>query len=828
MSTGPSGLVAPSGLSILRDRWGETPDYGAWRTLARPSQLPPSDWTSTWYVRGGRGGGKALALDTPIPTPTGWSTMGDLQVGDHVLDEQGKPCRVTYATAVQLGNVCFEVVFSDGTTVIADAEHLWLTMTKAARKAAGRTDNPQSGPQLRTTAEIATTLRHNDGREVNHSVLLAAPLELAEADLPIPPYVLGVWLGDGTSRDAGITVSDADRDELLSQLAADGVLPTGPPQRKPGAACTTQLFGGKPTARLNGRIVANGSLHTKLRVLGVLNNKHVPTAYLRASLTQREAILAGLMDTDGHAQEKGSVEFTATRERLALDVFELAASLGHKPTMRTGRSTLNGVDHGPKYRVSWTPDRPVFRLTRKLARQRTALSQNCRNQRRYIIDVRPAPTVPVRCITVDSPSRLYLCTAAMIPTHNTWTVTNAFAEIIKRHPVDRDGIPTEWGVVAPTFADGRDIVMENPRSGLLKALGYGRNFAGWNRSQGQCQLPGGQMIYLGAADDGADRIQGKNLSGCLCDEIGMWERWEVAWDESIGYAVRIHPALIIAAGTPKSNRRARVLIKRLLEDPDVPVTQLRTEDNLANLSPKQRDEYEKRKGTRLGRQELEGDLLEDVEGALWSSGQLEADRVLVGAMPVLEAVVTAVDPAVSVTKTSDETGILTLGRGRDGHGYVLEDNTLKDTPGGWAREVWGAVLRHGSEAVVVEDNQGGDMVEHTLRIELDAMVPEFRRAGRMPPPIRRVHPGSRQGKRARATPIAELYERHRIHHVTDVDHDYDLSALEEQQTSWDGTGDSPDRVDALVHGATYLFLPGTARGAHTVVTGRWGAASGRR
>lgn len=409
----------------------------------------------------------------------------------------------------------------------------------------------------------------------------------------------------------------------------------------------------------------------------------------------------------------------------------------------------------------------------------------------------------------------------------TWTVTNAFAEIIKRHPVDKDGLATEWGVVAPTIADARDTVMENPRSGLLRALGLNRNYPGWNRSQGQCRLPGGQMIYTGAADDGADRIQGKNLSGCLCDEIGMWEQWELAWDEAIAYAVRIEPALIIAGGTPKSNRSARALVRRLLDDPEVPVTQLRTEDNLPNLSPAQFAEYEKKKGTRLGRQELEGDLLEDVEGALWNTADLEDERVAPAAVPMLRAVVTAVDPAISVKDTSDHTGIVTAGRGVDLEGYVLEDNTIKGSPSEWASAVWAAVLRHGSEAVVVEDNQGGDMVEHTLRIEVQSKQVQdgFRRAGRLVPPIRRVHPGSKQGKRARAMPIAELYERGLVHHVND----HDLSALEEQMTSWDGTGDSPDRVDALVHGLTYLFLPGEQSSSRqTVVGARWAASSGRR
>lgn len=408
----------------------------------------------------------------------------------------------------------------------------------------------------------------------------------------------------------------------------------------------------------------------------------------------------------------------------------------------------------------------------------------------------------------------------------TWTGANAFAELIKRHPVDRDGIPTEWGVVAPTISDARDTCMENPRSGLLKALGLRHNYPGWNRSQGQLQLAGGQKVFTGAGDDGADRIQGKNLSGCWCDEIGMWEKWELAWDESIAYAVRIHPALIIATGTPKSNRKARKLVKRLLDDPDVPVTRLRTEDNLGNLSPAQREEYEKKKGTRLGRQELEGELLEDVEGALWSSDRLDESRVTVGLVPPMVAVVTAVDPAISVKDTSDETGIVTASRGTNGEGYVLEDNTCKDTPLGWATEVWLAALRHGSEAVVVEDNQGGDMVESTLHQAWLRVAPRYALAGRLMPPVRRVHPSGPQSKRARATPIAALYEQGNVHHVEDPDRD--LTVLEEQMTTWDGTGSSPDRIDALVHALTWLFLPAQTSGKTVVSAGRWGSASRRR
>ncbi len=171
--------------------------------------------------------GKALKLDTPLPTPTGWTTMGEVAVGDQLIGADGKPTRVVAATEVMVGRPCFEVEFSDGTVIVADAEHQWLTDTRASRKSAqaaavgyNRYKNQRTFAAVRTTREIAETLRcPTIDRRLNHSVANAAPLQAPDRDLLVPPYTLGAWLGDGTTASAQITSADP---EVIVRIEADG------------------------------------------------------------------------------------------------------------------------------------------------------------------------------------------------------------------------------------------------------------------------------------------------------------------------------------------------------------------------------------------------------------------------------------------------------------------------------------------------------------------------------------------------------------------------------------------------------------------------------
>lgn len=348
----------------------------------------------------GRLEGKALALDTEVPTPSGWRTMGDLVVGDEVFDELGRPTPIVAATPPLVGDECYEVEFSDGSVVAADGDHQWLTRTKSERKHG-------KPPQIRATRTIAKELRA--GEEWNHHVPLAEPVQYPRADLPIDPYVLGAWLGDGTSAAAEITCAPADA-SILEQIRDSGY-DVQTASRQP-----TYRIGGTGHTRdpVTGRYSRNSSLSSMLRSLGVLGNKHIPEVYLRSGVDQRLALLQGLMDTDGHSDEHGRCEFVTTRAPLALAVAELAASVGIRPKVRTKTARLNGVSHGPAFRVKFVPHLPVFRLPRKLARQRAARKHTFR----AVVAVRPVPSRPVRCIEVAAPTGLFLVGRRYLPTHN--------------------------------------------------------------------------------------------------------------------------------------------------------------------------------------------------------------------------------------------------------------------------------------------------------------------------------------------------------------------------------------------------------------------------
>jgi deoxycytidine triphosphate deaminase len=353
----------------------------------------------------GRLEGKALSLDTEVPTPFGWTTLGSIEVGDIVFDHEGEPTRVVAATALMLQRPCREVVLSDGTSVVADLDHEWRTLTKGARRRR-RANVEEDRSTVVSTRVIESTLWVRSER--NHHVPLAGAAQYPQQALPIDPYVLGIWLGDGTSTAAEVTTGD---DEILEEIRRRGYAVRALSRR------LKYRIGGTGHTRdaTTGRYARNGSLSSRLRDLGLWGDKHVPELYLRSSVEQRQDLLAGLMDSDGYVDVLGRCEFVSTNERLADATFELVASLGLRPTKRKKRATLNGVDCGPCYQVKFTPDRPVFRLSRKRDRQKTT---GRFHQFRAVADVREVPSVPVRCIEVAAPSGLFLVTRAYVPTHN--------------------------------------------------------------------------------------------------------------------------------------------------------------------------------------------------------------------------------------------------------------------------------------------------------------------------------------------------------------------------------------------------------------------------
>lgn len=363
-------------------------------------QRDPTSFREAWLLVP-QGNGKALALDTPIPTPDGWTEMGALQVGDDVFGEQGDVCSVTFATEVMRDRECFRVVFSDGSSVVADADHLWQV------RDVYRDERCRSLDVIRTTREVAAKYRvdrPNGQRCHRYSLPSACALELPELMLPVDPYVLGAWLGDGTTSDGALTFGEDFVREEISRcgysvgpdLARHGV----------GSAETRTVYG----------------LRVMLRDLGVLGKKRIPDLYLRASRLQRLNLLQGLMDTDGTiSTPQGQCSLTSVSMRLAADVLELVRSLGLKATVRERRAKIAGRDCGPAWVVQFHAydDTPVFRMPRKFARQRTRTARRSLSETRRIVDVIPTESVPVRCIQVDSASHLYLAGDGMVATHNT-------------------------------------------------------------------------------------------------------------------------------------------------------------------------------------------------------------------------------------------------------------------------------------------------------------------------------------------------------------------------------------------------------------------------
>jgi deoxycytidine triphosphate deaminase len=346
--------------------------------------------------------GKALALHTKVPTPEGWKTMGDLHVGDEVFDPNGAPVPVVAATDPMLGRPCREVVFSDGATVTADVAHSWEVQNKYDRGCGGRS-------RLLTTQQLERSIRVPWApREFAYHVPLAGPVRYPDKELPIDPYVLGVWLGDGTTTKAEVTCAD---EAILDELeVADYAV------RSASGPIAYRVGGTRHTRdAVTGQYTRNDSLSSRLRDLGLLGNKHIPRIYLEGSVEQRRALLEGLMDTDGYVDTRSRCELTTVKRNLALEYRELVASLGYRPVIAEKTATLYGRVCGLKYEVTFTPHEHVFRLPRKFGRQDLTRK---RHRSRGIREIRETDSVPVRCIQVGSPRGAFLVTDSFIITHN--------------------------------------------------------------------------------------------------------------------------------------------------------------------------------------------------------------------------------------------------------------------------------------------------------------------------------------------------------------------------------------------------------------------------
>ena len=380
---------------------------------------------------------KGLALDTPLPTPTGWTTMADVQTGDLLFGTDGRPTAVTEKSGIHR-RPCYRVRFRDGSSVVCDNVHRW-TVVSSRRQI-------QTVATLDTDALARLHQQHVDeGRRHSLWVQAAEPLDLPESErLPVQPWLLGAWLGDGDTRSGRLTVGRSDLDDMLTlvkqhwqrglrvraEQTAMSISPTKVEDLcRYGHAMTLTPTPGHPSRRCSEEWAHGGShawnvpLTTELERAGVIGNKHIPAPYLRAGREQRIDLIRGLMDTDGWWNAtRRRAGFTTTDDHLASDVVHLLRTLGLHPLHRQ-RDYANAVrPDRTRHIIEFTPiGFNPFSLPRKAVAcqvQESGLRRDLA-RRRIITAVEPVTSVPTQCISVESADSLYLCGEGFVPTHNT-------------------------------------------------------------------------------------------------------------------------------------------------------------------------------------------------------------------------------------------------------------------------------------------------------------------------------------------------------------------------------------------------------------------------
>lgn len=739
-------------------------NFELWRLPQQ--EIPPDDQWRYYLNLSGRGGSKLLCVDTPILTSTGFKTMGTIQPGDTVFDEQGNPTKVIHCSEVQTEQ-SYKFTFSDNSILHAHAGHQWVTLTHAERKKYLRSDRKDFNPNQPpipinwankapiTTQEIIDTFTHSSRKDLNHCIPLTQPLNYPEAELLIDPYTLGIWLGDGSTAQAEISCVDQ---EILDKIELSGTPLTL--RKQPPEKCPRYGLGNKTKIRL--------------RELNVLDNKHIPQTYLTSSYKQRLELLRGLMDSDG-CFDKGNcrVSYTTTLPQLADDVFHLVCSLGMKPTIKTYQGKLYGIPKKMVYQISYPALDQVFSLTRKAEKLKLNGAQQSRNYHRMVKSITPGPVIPMRCIMVDSPNSMYLAGTSLIPTHN----TKLSSEEIRRRALARPN--TRINLIAPTHGDARDTNIEG-ESGILAVCAPGE-IEKYLKNNGQIIFNNGSKVLTFSAQE-PERLRGKQSHYAFLDEFASFEdnAEEILQQVQMSNRLGSDPKIYITT-TPKPLQILEDLIKR----PDTHLVISGTLNNPFLATPTVRELVERYADTHIGAQELFGQILKEARNALWTRAVIDDNRVKRSEVPQFVRTIIAIDPTRTNNKRSDEAGIIVISLGTDGHYYVRRDLSRKYSPKDWAKEGIRAFYEFNANLIVVERSDG-DMAK-TIIHALDPKVPV------------RLLSHQKKGKVTRAEPAAALYEQGKVHHVGV------FQELEDQLTGKvQGDSNSDDRYDALVYGLREL------------------------
>jgi hypothetical protein len=423
--------------------------------------------------------GKALALDTPIPTPSGWTTMGDIQVGDDILSPKGNPVSVTFKTEIMRNHDCYKLYFDNGEEIVADADHLWEVNSSYWR----------TGKKVITTNQIYERYlkkqKNKRGKGVKGSIYIEYTKSILgeKKELLIDPYLLGLWLGDGYSSSGRIVAHKNDYEFYKTKIDIEH-------------------------ERIDNNCIRFKckDLQKQLKSLNLINNKHIPKSYLRSSIEQRMELLRGLMDSDGSITKNQSFEFYQKNYELIIQVVELLSSLGFKS--RVSRKLMNNCWY---YTVRYACKERVFNLPRKIKLINSNSIGRPQNKRIYIQKIEKVDSVPVACIAVNSEDHLFLCGKTFIPTHNTTTVVSYLLHYVVFNDNVNIGILANKAKIAIEILERLQLAYENlPRwmqQGILS----------WNK--GSLQLENGSKIM--AASTSASAVRGMTFNIIFLDEFAF-------------------------------------------------------------------------------------------------------------------------------------------------------------------------------------------------------------------------------------------------------------------------------------------------------------------
>jgi hypothetical protein len=822
-----------------------------------------SGFQRQWIISTPPQEGKLVAHSELVPTPGGWVKHGDIRTGDFVFAPDGHPIEVTHIGAI--ADAWLTVHFSDHSSIKVHPRHEWTVYDRNSH--CWRTVDTE----FLAEANLEEGEPGRRGHRYRFQLPFREPLQAPDADLPVEPYALGVWLGDGNTRKGGVITHHPDDGYDLSPYAASSRWV------HPGTGIVNTTY---------------PDLTRALRAAGLLGNKHIPAAYLRASEAQRRALLAGLVDTDGHAALSGQVSFDNGNPLLIQQVAELARTLGyrahvHRPTPpKLSSSGIQGKLE--MWRVTFTPhDQHAARLDRK---RRGKLGIR---RRVAITGVTEGIREPGRCLTVDSEDGLYLVGDHFTPTHNTMRMGTAVPLwLLMRNPQRRIIIASYEQTLAArstlavrqaieTFGAGykgdRNYLNQEDQLGLILDPDQAKQ-ANWNLIDGPGRRNGG-MVAVGVGGS----LTGRSADVMIIDDavknalqadnpVQRQAVWD--WYQSVA-STRLSPgAIVVVIGT---RWHEDDLIGRIIKDDQsgggVPAFQqlvipaiAKSKDPLGRkpgqylVSTRKRTVREwkairRRVGERFWSAMYMGEP-HPPAGGIFKLEWIEHHRRPVA--PELSVVEVFVDPADN-EGDGDEAGVITMGRGAaDQHLYVLADDSGHMTSGRWFRVAFLAALRHDASAVRYEKSLSGlrrigrkawkDLLREAKKLhELDPFkhletdrrpeMPDeaiiFEAAGQLarddaepaeivklqrdltelwplvpqvldlPPTGIPVQSFPAKGtKTHRAKMAGPMHEWGHVHWVGD------FVELKYQMVAWQESQDSPDRMDAYVHGITKLGQTG--------------------